>query len=617
MKICLLLFLSLRMLLLQPDNNPENLANALKLAEQNRQQLEKVISHYATDPADSLKLEAAHFLIANMPGHHYWDSKELEEYIQKIDAMKELPYFLREDLHTIPYRYWPETFFEKKEDIKTIDAKYLIHQIDLAFTLRDSCPWLQEFAFKDFCEYILPYKLNDEKPDFWRDSILQIKELITSNTHHYDDRKYSVYNLIKELDNAVSPSILPRSVIVPDPIIGEHTLDCIDLSYLQLCAYRGLGIPAAIDFVPCWANLNGSHYWCVPMDPRFKDACPHEISTRSAAKIYRQTYSIQPILQAGKNEFIPPLFQNPFITDVTEKYVNTAQVTLPLPKSKVKFKHAYLAVFNNLEWKPVCWSQPGKKKICFTNLGRGIVYLPVYYAGTNMKNLNYPFILNQEGRTQFLIPDTVNTQKLHLTRKYPIEKTRTHHNRFMQNSTLQGALDSSFQQIVTASHIKQPSIMAYHTIRIRSHQPYQYLRYLFNGTGDIAELQFYDQQHTPIKPSRILSPNTNDTRKAFDNDPLSYTSSKDCIVIDFGKPVTLSEVRILPRNDANGIYPDNTYELLYYGQEGWRSLGIRKATQNSIEFDHVPTGALYWLRNRTRGREERIFTYENGVIRFW
>lgn len=126
--------------------------------------------------------------------------------------------------------------------------------------------------------------------------------------------------------------------------------------------------------------------------------------------------------------------------------------------------------------------------------------------------------------------------------------------------------------------------MAYHTIRIRSHQPYQYLRYLFNGTGDIAELQFYDQQHPPIKPSRILSPNTNDTRKAFDNDPLSYASSKDSIVIDFGKPVTLSEVRILPRNDANGIYPDNTYELLYYGQEGWRSLGIRKATPNSIEF---------------------------------
>ena len=617
MKIPLILFLSFKMLLSQPDNDPGKLSAALKLAEQNRQQLEKVISHYAAQPSDSLKLKAAYFLIANMPGHRYWDCKELTEYIRNIDAMKRLPYFLREDLHTIPYRYWPGTFFEVKEDVKTISAGYLIHQIDLAFTLRDSCPWLHDYAFKDFCEYVLPYRLNDEKPDFWRDSIQQIKELITSNTHHYDDRRYSVYSLTQELDQIVGPSVLPSSVEIPDPFIGNHTLDCIDHCYLKLCAYRGLGLPATIDFVPYWSNLNGSHYWCVPIDPRFKDARLNEISNKNVAKIYRQTYSIQPVLQAAKDEYIPLLFQNPFITDVTEKYVNTAQVTLSLPKSKVKFNHAYLAVFNNLEWKPICWSKPEKKKINFTKLGRGVVYLPVYYTGTNMKNLNYPFILNQEGKAQFLIPDTINTQKLHLTRKYPIEKNRTLHNRFMQNSTLQCAMDSSFLQIIAASHIKQPPVMDYYTVHIRAYQPYSYFRYLFNGTGNIAELQFYDQEHNPIRPFRVLSTNTNDTRKAFDNDPLSYATLKDSIVIDFGKPVTVSEVRILPRNDANGIYPDNTYELLYYSQGGWRSLGIQKARQNSIEFDHVPSGALYWLRNRTGGKEERIFTYENGKMRFW
>lgn len=617
MKICLLLFLSFKMLLSQPDNDPEKLAHALERAEQNRQQLEKVISHYAAQPADSLKLKAARFLISNMPGHRYWDSKELETYIQNIDAIKSLPCFLREDLHTIPYRYWPAAFFEEKEDIKTLSADYLIHQIDLAFTLRDSCPWLHNYAFEDFCEYVLPYRLNDEKPDFWRDSIQQIKELITYNIRHYDDRRYAASNLAKELETVISPSLLPSSVNIPDPIIGNHTLDCIDHSFLELCAYRGLGLPAAIDFVPCWSNLNGSHYWCVPIDPRFKDAKPNEITNKNVAKIYRQTYSIQPILQPDKDEYIPPLFQNPFITDVTEKYVNTAQVTFSLPKSKVKFHHAYLAVFNNLEWKPICWSKPQKKKISFTNLGREVVYLPVYYSGRKMKNLNYPFILDQAGNTQFLIPDTVHTRKISLTRKYPIEKMRTLHNRFMQNSTLQCALDSSFLQIVAASHIKQPSIMDYYTIRVRTSQAYRYLRYLFNGIGNIAEFEFYDDAHHPIHPFRILPSNTDDTRKAFDQDPLSYATFRDSIVIDFGQAVALSEIRILPRNDANGIYPGQTYELFYYSQEGWRSLGIQKAGQNSIEFDHVPTGALYWLRNRTSGREERIFTYENGKVRFW
>lgn len=31
----------------------------------------------------------------------------------------------------------------------------------------------------------------------------------------------------------------------------------------------------------------------------------------------------------------------------------------------------------------------------------------------------------------------------------------------------------------------------------------------------------------------------------------------------------------------------------------------------------VAAGALYWLRNRTKGVEERVFTVEDGQARFW
>lgn len=50
---------------------------------------------------------------------------------------------------------------------------------------------------------------------------------------------------------------------------------------------------------------------------------------------------------------------------------------------------------------------------------------------------------------------------------------------------------------------------------------------------------------------------------------------------------------------------------------GWVSLGKQRANGQNIIFDNVPSGALYWLRNLTKGREERIFTYENGCIVFW
>ena len=44
----------------------------------NRGELEKVLAHYSQDPADSLKLRAAIFLIENMPGQYSLTSTLLE-----------------------------------------------------------------------------------------------------------------------------------------------------------------------------------------------------------------------------------------------------------------------------------------------------------------------------------------------------------------------------------------------------------------------------------------------------------------------------------------------------------------------------------------------------------
>lgn len=47
------------------------------------------------------------------------------------------------------------------------------------------------------------------------------------------------------------------------------------------------------------------------------------------------------------------------------------------------------------------------------------------------------------------------------------------------------------------------------------------------------------------------------------------------------------------------------------------SLGKKVAIVDYIEYDNVPQGALYGLRNRTEGKEERPFTVTNGRVRFW
>jgi hypothetical protein len=60
------------------------------------------------------------------------------------------------------------------------------------------------------------------------------------------------------------------------------------------------------------------------------------------------------------------------------------------------------------------------------------------------------------------------------------------------------------------------------------------------------------------------------------------------------------------------------YELFYWSQSGWTSLGSQIGdSTGELIYENCPTNALFWLRNHTRGKEERIFTYENGKQVFY
>ena len=52
-------------------------------------------------------------------------------------------------------------------------------------------------------------------------------------------------------------------------------------------------------------------------------------------------------------------------------------------------------------------------------------------------------------------------------------------------------------------------------------------------------------------------------------------------------------------------------------RDGWKLLEAQKASSNELIFENMPSGGLYVLRNRTKGHEERIFTYENGEQVWW
>ena len=65
------------------------LENALQQAGENRTELEKVLSYYQMDPADSLKYKAACFLIENMPFYTYYKGERLDQYLSYYTLLQE------------------------------------------------------------------------------------------------------------------------------------------------------------------------------------------------------------------------------------------------------------------------------------------------------------------------------------------------------------------------------------------------------------------------------------------------------------------------------------------------------------------------------------------------
>ena len=111
------------------------LERVLKASGNNRQELERVLHHYAHD---GQKYRAACFLIENMPrkGSILYQGKW---YDKKVEA-----------------------------DLLTIKADFLIENIDLAFEVWQKYPWCRHLTELEFFKMVLPYRLKNEPLEDWR-----------------------------------------------------------------------------------------------------------------------------------------------------------------------------------------------------------------------------------------------------------------------------------------------------------------------------------------------------------------------------------------------------------------------------------------------------------------
>lgn len=231
------------------------------------------------------------------------------------------------------------------------------------------------------------------------------------------------------------------------------------------------------------------------------------------------------------------------------------------------------------------------------------------------KFFNYPFILNLKGETTFLIPDKQHTHTLHLERKNPdLSGNLPRYATDLNETIVEASNDKNFSHPDTVFILKQESPKLYYeSPNIHPVKKYRWYRVSKAPGKHIAELYFFDARknslHGKIHPSNFA---------VIDGNPLTSISLDDnTLIFDFETAVTIDKLVCLPRNDGNGIYPANVYELLYFDLDGWHSLGLQEGDNFYLEFDNVPRNALYWLRNLTTGVEERIFTYSHGRVIFW
>ena len=248
---------------------------AMEKAGDNRQELEKVLRHYQQSPADSLKYKAACFLIENMPYYSYPVGKQLDNYKTYFNWLrhyrKKTPRQLSDSIRQF---FGPIGELEKKQDIHKIDSAYLCHNIEWAFKVWQEQPWGKHISFATFCEYILPYRIEDEPLKYWReeyynkfDSLL----LPLKNSNSLDkENPVAVANyLIQKLPHKYHryTGIFPYSFGHIGPEHVQYlTGSCKEVTDFAVYLFRALGIPCAIDFIPVRGNVNASHLWVVCWD---------------------------------------------------------------------------------------------------------------------------------------------------------------------------------------------------------------------------------------------------------------------------------------------------------------------------------------------------------------
>ncbi len=535
-----------------------------------------------------------------------------------------------------------------EQDIKSIDADALVEDRKKAFVVWKSVPWCNEIDFNLFCRYILPYKVCQEPFANWRTYYWNKYSFLLEGIINQRKAFQKIYEF--ERNNfPVKNTYFPYE---QDPILLDnlHGGNCRQRAFHMVYVMRALGLPVAVDYTPVWANYGeNGHYWVILIENDDKvfmlhkhiDGAYERNNTNSAyngftssidslkkiSKIYRLAFwNVNNIKK--QDEQMPYKYLNSNYTyDVTKQYdsVTTKNV---VEVSSSFFSDLYVCTYSQeVGWIPIGKAiRMTKKKIDVGPLLDDNVVLVAEYKDGCFTPISSPFWIRHGHHNPYKIePNFSRECEVTLYRKYLLRTTWLNRWSEIVGTKIETSDNENFN-VGTHTIFSINELPHSETIIIPIERKIKdYIRILPKEEKYpvVAEVQLLDKNNQEINHKKyqiysIGNTLTGDTivTKKLQDGKLSTTFYKRFpfwigFKVDRVKE-KLKNLRIVMWNDENQIQKNHDYELFYFYNCKWCSIGRKKASSNCIRFTKVPSNALLLLRDYSSGKEERIFMYKNN-----
>ena len=416
-------------------------SDVLDSAGSNRSELEAVLDHYRTKDNNPQKLQAAEFLIQNMPAHYSYAGNEIYEYYDYaaiILANKSLsPEQQRDSLLSITDLKYRDLPGHIVSDAQVIKADFLIKNIDTSYDRWVNSDWASQITFDEYLEWLLPYKAIElQELDAWRDTLLahfgKGLENPVKNDVEYNTTMATADMLRNDAYHGLNRyGLYTRAGL---PLLSAHLQasqtygDIPDYALTAVLVMRSAGVPAVWDETPVGSRGTAATRWFVIISDRGQELTSEwDMATQLGGsffpyergpKVYRNTYAINPDRWEYRQN---AKYQYPFELgkkDVTSKYFLTSDLSIPIEKGilkHVKDKYVYIAsAVRNEEkpWQIVDFGVLKHGKATFHDMGREVLYQIQGYDGNTLIPISEPFILHKDRSIEYVSADTLNSKNL-------------------------------------------------------------------------------------------------------------------------------------------------------------------------------------------------------------